>query len=97
MKYAFHPFAKVELSEATHYYESCRTGLGSEFAKEIYSTIKRITEFPEAWTPLTRNTRKCLTKRFPYGVIYHIKDGEVLIIAVMQLNREPDYWQSRIL
>ncbi|MCP4129418.1 MAG: type II toxin-antitoxin system RelE/ParE family toxin [bacterium] len=97
MKYSFHPSARIELSEAVYYYESCRKGLGAEFAKEVYSTVRRITEFPEAWTPLTKNTRRCLTKRFPYGVIYQIKDGWILIIAVMQLNRKPDYWKNRIL
>nr|VFJ67531.1 MAG: ParE toxin of type II toxin-antitoxin system, parDE [Candidatus Kentron sp. DK] len=97
MKYAFHPSARIELHEAAHYYESCRTGLGTEFAKEIHSTVKRITEFPDAWTPMTKNTRRCLTGRFPYGVIYQRKDDEILIIAITQLNRKPDYWKSRIL
>nr|VFJ98030.1 MAG: ParE toxin of type II toxin-antitoxin system, parDE [Candidatus Kentron sp. H]VFK00147.1 MAG: ParE toxin of type II toxin-antitoxin system, parDE [Candidatus Kentron sp. H]VFK03366.1 MAG: ParE toxin of type II toxin-antitoxin system, parDE [Candidatus Kentron sp. H] len=96
MKYAFHPAAKIELAEAIHYYETCRTRLGSEFAKEVYSTVKRITEFPEAWMLLTKNTRRCLTKRFPYALIYHIGDGRILIVAVMQLNRKPDYWKNRI-
>ncbi len=97
MKYSFHPSAKIELSEAVHYYETCRMGLGAEFAKEVYLTVRRITDFPAAWTPLTKNTRRCLTKRFPYGMIYHIKDGRILIIAVMQMNREPNYWKNRIL
>lgn len=97
MKYSFHPSARIELSEAVHYYENCRKGLGTEFAKEVYSTVRRIAEFPEAWTPLTENTRRCLTKRFPYGVIYQIQDDRILIIAVMQLNRRPDYWKNRIM
>ena len=33
---------------------------------------------------------------FPYGVIYQIIEDEVIIIAIMQLNREPDYWKKRI-
>jgi plasmid stabilization system protein ParE len=97
MKYSFHPSAKIELGEAVYYYETCRTGLGAEFAKEVYSTVRRITEFPEAWSPLTKNTRRCLTRRFPYGVIYQIEDDQVLIIAVMQLNRKPDYCKNRIM
>lgn len=96
MKYSFHPSAKIELNEAIYYYESCRSGLGAEFAKEVRSTVRRITEFPEAWSPLTKNTRRCLTKRFPYGVIYQIADDQILIIAVMQMNKEPNYWKNRI-
>ena len=97
MKYFFHPSARIELNNAIDYYEKCKTGLGSEFAKEIYSTIQRIIQLPEAWTQISKNTRRCLTNRFPYGVIYQIHKDKIMIIAVMQLNKEPDYWKSRII
>ena len=95
MKYSFHPSAIIELHEAINYYEECQVGLGLEFVKEIYSTIQRIIHFPEAWSNLSRNTRRCLSNRFPYGVIYQITENEIFIIAVMQQNREPDYWKKR--
>ncbi len=96
MKYSFHPKAKKELFEAISYFEGCGSGLGLEFSKEIFSTIQRIIHFPSAWSKFSANTRRCLTNRFPYGVIYQIIEEEILIIAVMQLNREPDYWKKRI-
>jgi plasmid stabilization system protein ParE len=96
MNYSFHPSAKAELNEAVTYYEACRIGLGTEFLEEIYSTIQRITQFPKAWNQLSLNTRRCLLKRFPYGIIYQINESEITIIAVMQMNRKPDYWKGRI-
>jgi hypothetical protein len=96
MKYSFHPEARFEFLEEIKYFESCRYGLGVEFSQEVFSTIQRIIHFPLAWSEFTENTRRCLTKRFPYGVIYQIIKEEILIIAVMQLNREPDYWKKRI-
>lgn len=66
MKYSFHPSAKIELQKAINYYEECQPGLGLEFAREVYSTIQRIIHFPEAWSKLSKNTRRCLTNRFPY-------------------------------
>lgn len=96
MKYSFHPSAGMEFNEAVDYYESCHSGLGTEFMDEVYSAIQRIIRFPEAWSPMSKNTRRCLTRRFPYGVIYQIKNGEIFIIAIMQLNRKPDYWKSRL-
>jgi len=95
MKYFFYPAAKTELIEAIDYYEDCQPGLGLEFTKEIYSTIHRIIQYPKAWSPLSKNTRRCLANRFPYGIIYQILDKEILVIAVMQLNREPSYWKKR--
>ncbi|OGQ69183.1 MAG: plasmid stabilization protein, partial [Deltaproteobacteria bacterium RIFCSPLOWO2_12_FULL_42_16] len=91
----FHPDAEKELNEAIAYYNECQNGLGLEFAKELYLSIQNILSFPHAWAPLSANTRRCLTNRFPYGVIYQITDEEVFIIAVMYLNREPSYWKNR--
>jgi len=96
MKFSFHPEARKELFEAADYFEDCGTGLGLEFSKEIFAAIQRIISFPEAWSKFSDNTRRCLTKRFPYGVVYQIEANEVIIIAVMQLNRAPDYWKKRI-
>ena len=81
MKYSFHPSAKIELQKAINYYEGCQPGLGLEFAREVYSTIQRIIHFPEAWSKLSKNTRRCLTNRFPYGVIYQITEDEIFIIG----------------
>jgi hypothetical protein len=95
MKYSFHPLALAELNEAIDYYEELQTGLGLEFAKEIFSSTQRIIGFPSAWSSLSQNTRRCLVNRFPYGIIYQILDNEILIIAIMQLNRKPSYWENR--
>lgn len=95
MKYTFHPAAEKELSESADYYEESQKGLGGEFLREIYRTIQNIVTFPDAWSPLSTSTRRCLSKRFPYGIVYQVTKNEVLIIAVMNLNREPDYWKGR--
>ncbi len=95
MNFSFHPAAAKELSNAVDYYNGCQNGLGRQFAKEICAAIQNILSFPRAWTSLSRNTRKCLANRFPYGVIYQIAGEEIIIIAVMPLNREPGYWKDR--
>jgi plasmid stabilization system protein ParE len=95
MKYRFHPEAETELNEAVDYYDACQEGLGLEFAREINATIANICQFPLAWTPLSQDTRRWLLRRFPYGVDYQSKGGEIIIMAIMQLNRKPDYWRKR--
>lgn len=95
MMFQFHPVANVELDLAVEYYEGCQSGLGLEFAEEVYATIARIIEYPEVWSPMSSNTRRCLTNRFPYGIIYRMKNNNLHIIAVANLHRRLDYWKER--
>jgi len=88
--------AQAEFAEAVVYYNAQRDGLGEEFAEEVQRTIARIREYPEAWSLLSRRTRRCPTKRFPYGIIYQIRGNTLLIIAVMHLHRAPHTWRSRL-
>ena len=71
MKIRFLKIAQVELDSAVDYYNSERRGLGYEFLWEVCAAIDRIKEFPEAWQPYYKESRRCLIRRFPYGVIYN--------------------------
>ncbi len=90
--------ATTELYEAIVFYNIQRQGLGLEFAKEVQDTIERIKLNPEAWSTISKSkqARRCLTNRFPYGIIYQIRKNAILIVAVMHLKRRPQTWQSRL-
>ena len=95
MTYFFHPEAEKELNDSIDYYEECKTNLGLEFASEVYQTIQRTLIFPKAWQRLDTDVRRCLINRFPFGIIYYQRNNEIIILAVMQLNRKPYYWKNR--
>ncbi len=96
MNFSFHPIAVKEFFDSIDYYEEKSPSLGREFSKEIYSTIQRMLQFPRAWPKISQNCRRCIIKRFPYGIIYYIKEDEILIVAIMQLNQKPKNWDKRI-
>jgi plasmid stabilization system protein ParE len=96
MKFYFHPDAEAEFNKAIEYYGQFQPELGFEFVKEVYATINRIIQYPDAWSALSNNSRRCLVSRFPYGVIYQVKSRSLRIIAVAHLNRRPDYWVERL-
>jgi hypothetical protein len=96
MRFYFDPRAEAEFDEAVRYYEDCQTGLGLQFAEEVYAAIRRVDEYPDAWLALSENTRRCLVNRFPYGVIFQVKSDVLRIVAVANLHRRPNYWRSRI-
>jgi len=95
MRYSFHPDAEAEFLEAIEYYEGCGEGLGYDFAMEVYAAIDNILAYPQAWPILEGDVRRHQTRRFPYGVIYAHEPDHVLILAVMHLHRDPDYWKDR--
>jgi hypothetical protein len=72
--------------------------LGLEFAAEIYKPIQRIKDHPHSWTTLSKNIQWALVQRFPYGVLFHYDrvSNHLFIFAVMNLKKEPDYWQDHI-
>ena len=96
MTFEFHPEARIEFIEAIAFYEESREGLGLRLSREVYATISRIIAGTNSWPHVSENTRRCLTRRFPYGVIYEIRENDILIIAVARSSREPFYWRDRI-
>ncbi len=96
MKYTFHPEARDELNYAVDFYEGRHAELGVEFLEEVYSTIQRIIEFPKAFPKQSKKTRKCLVNRFPFAVIYQIRESEIFIVAIAHLSRKPGYWKERL-
>jgi len=96
MRIRFLEIAQIEFDQAIAYYNYESPGLGEEFLTEILNAIGRTGGFPEAWHRLSELTRRCQIRRFPYGIIYQIRDSEILVVAVANLRRRPDYWKDRL-
>jgi len=88
--------AQQELDEAVQYYNEEAAGLGDLFVVEVLSAIDRVRRFPDGWHPLGAQVRRCQLRRFPYGLIYHVEDEGIVVLAVAHLHRRPDYWQERL-
>lgn len=96
MNFIFHPGARSELLSAIDYYEGRRLGLGYNFAAEVQATIETILGYPKVWPLLEGNIRRLQLRRFPYGIIYTEEDDVILVLAVMHLHRDPEYWKNRL-
>ena len=92
--------AEVELRSAVLYYEECQMGLGKDLydrvTKAIYAIAGDPLRFPlYEGRQLTRSFRRATVERFPYLLIYEVRDDEVLIVAVAHSGRQPGYWDHR--
>lgn len=96
MGISFHPEAAQEYEQAIDYYEGCQLGLGKQLVQEIDAAIQHIVDYPHAWSVIKGNLRRILVRRFPFGLLYVFENNEIQIIAVMHLNRSPNYWEKRL-
>lgn len=88
--------ASLELDDAFIYYEYQQKNLGHSFLASFNNSIELIKIYPNGWHPISKRTRRCLIKNFPYGIIYQVRKDEILIIAVANLHRKPNYWATRV-
>jgi toxin ParE1/3/4 len=95
MRYVFHPEALSEYTEATQYYAAQRVEVAQAFINAIEDTVYRIRESPTRYTTIDDDVRRCMARKFPYGILYTIEQDYILILAVMHCSREPGYWKDR--
>jgi hypothetical protein len=86
--------AELELQEAINFYETARPGLGAKFLAEVEAAKHLIETCPLAWTPISRRTRRCRVRRFPFGLFYQLRPDEILVLSVMDLRRDPKRWEQ---
>ena len=96
MRCEFHPEALAEYEAAALYYAERDPAVGQRFVAAVEDAIDRILAAPTRWRLLDDDVRRCLTRVFPYGVLYTIEPDLVLVVAVTHCSRAPGYWKRRV-
>ena len=91
----FRRIAKVEMDESIAWYENQRHNLGVEFAVEIDTTLKKISQNPSQFPRLRGDVRRALLHRFPYGIHYIDEVNRVVVIAVFHVKPNPQRLEER--
>ena len=91
----FHPEAEAEMIAAAAYYEAQQPGLGRRFLAAVQDAINRISHNPQLYPVVELDVGRCLTKTFPFGVLFRERPDRIVIMAVMHLHRAPAYWKDR--
>ena len=91
----FHPAAREELRYAVEFYESRAEGLGSDLQEEVEAAVRRIAELPFAGSPREISVRRKVLRRFPFTLVYQVREQSVVIVAVMHQRQRPGYWRER--
>ena len=89
--------AAEELAAAIRWYERRRVGLGAELFDAVAKTIELIRSHPEIGALRSGRlpSRQFNVHRFPYKVVYRVRDEDIYVIAIAHSSRRPDYWRHR--
>lgn len=83
------PETVSDIDEQAEYYESEDAGLGRRFARAVMMTIDRIAPMPLKLRPRHGEVRIALVGRFPFGVAYFVDGDDIVVLAVLDLRRNP--------
>lgn len=90
------PCALCDADEARKWYEKCEPGLGSEFVRALEEGLSRIETNPELHRVFHAPYRKVLMRRFPFQIVYEVRDDCLWILAVFHAKRDPGQLSKRI-
>jgi plasmid stabilization system protein ParE len=91
----FHPLAADEAQAAERWYRERNEIASGRFQRELHRAIDWISERPETGSPYLSKTRRVLLRRFPFFIVYRVREGIVEIVAVAHGRRRPGYWRTR--
>src|SRR4029078_13654905 len=82
MRVVRHPEVPQELEAAACWYQDRLAGLGEDFLLEYQATMTRILQEPTRWRKIRGENRKLNFRRFPYAIVYSVRDGVLYVTAV---------------
>lgn len=93
---SFHPDVRLEVIDSFSWYQEQSLGLGHEFIQELEESFVSIRSLPSAWAKMGQTHRRYVLSRFPYSVIYKVRQNqEIFVVAVMHNHQKPKYWKER--
>jgi plasmid stabilization system protein ParE len=81
--------AATELEAAAIWYEEQQRGLGSEFIRSIDVSLSKISRSPLLYSIALDEMRRCLLKKFPFGIFFSIESDHILIVSIFHSRRNP--------
>lgn len=96
MRLVFRPEAQAEIFAAQSWYEDRAPGLGLEFARAVDGAIARIRRTPTTFARLEAQYRLLMLRKFPYSIIYHATDAEIVVVSCFHHRRRPTSWMRNV-
>lgn len=90
-----HDDARLELTHEALYYAGISAHLGERLVAAVEGAVALAAEFPEIGSPYLLRTRRVFPKKFPFSVVYVVREREIVVLAVAPFSPKPGYWRAR--
>ena len=88
--------ALEDLNNGYTFYEAQEAGLGEYFAACLRADIEGLQVSAGAHRVVYRDYHRLLSKVFPYGIFYTADEERVVVWAVIDLRRSPEWIRQRL-
>jgi plasmid stabilization system protein ParE len=93
---SYHPLVKRDVAEALKYYAEVSDRLADDFQAEVQDINSRAVENPLRFHPTQQGFRRAYLPRFPYHILYEVRDDSLRVMHVRHNKRHPDYGMVRL-
>ena len=91
----FHPKA-IEEAENSQSWYALRSPIAARgFVNELSHAIDMVSESPNRWPGFHADTQRYVFPRYPFSLIYRVKDEVVEVLAIAHYKKRPGYWSER--
>ncbi len=88
--------AEQQLQAGYHFYERQSEGLGDYFLDSLMADVDSLHIHAGVHAVYFDRYHRLLAKRFPYSVYYRIEGGVVLVYAILDNRRNPEWIKKRL-
>ena len=86
---------KNDLIEGCIFYDSNEKGIGDYFYDSLVADIESLRLY-SGIHPLHWGLYRMLSKRFPFAVYYIIQDNVAIVVAVLDLRKDPAWIRDKL-
>ena len=86
---------KEDLNEGRIFYDGSDKGIGEYFYDTLVSDIESLRLY-SGIHPVFFGLHRMLSKRFPFAVYYTIRKESTIVVAVLDLRRNPAWIRKRL-
>ncbi len=91
----FDPEAIQETRAARAWYGARSEKAEKAFLVELREAIRKLRESPERWPKFAHGARRIVLHKFPFSLVYRVRESMIQVIALAHDKRRPGYWRWR--